>query len=85
MTNAPRTTPMPTPDPKKRTPDKWTLAAKLGRRLEQLRRDTDAELLNTPSVIEGRYETKRRALLAEASPDVLDALPAGALRDEERR
>jgi cytochrome c-type biogenesis protein CcmH/NrfG len=75
----------PTPDPKRRTHDKYTLAAKLARRLEQLRRDTDAELLTTPKSIEDRYEAKRRALLADASPEVLDVLPAGMLRDGERK
>jgi hypothetical protein len=77
-------TPTPTPDPKQRSaPDKYTLAAKLARRLEQLRRDTDAELLTTPQSIEAKYEAKRKALLADASADVKECLPAGALREGE--
>jgi hypothetical protein len=71
------------PAPVRRTPDKWTLAAKLARRLEQLRRETDSELLRTPMVIEERYEAKRKALISEASAEVLDALPAGMLRSDE--
>jgi cytochrome c-type biogenesis protein CcmH/NrfG len=76
----------PTPEPTKPTraePDKYTRAARLARRLEQLRRDADAELLTTPQTIEARYEARRKALLADASPDVINCLPAGVLRAEE--
>jgi hypothetical protein len=79
-------TPTPTPEPTRPTraePDKYTRAARLARRLEQLRRDTDAELLTTPQAIEARYEAKRKALLAGATADVLNCLPAGVLRAEE--
>jgi len=77
--------PIPQPEPKKRTaPDRYTLAAKLARRLEQLRRDADAELLTTPQTIEARYEAKRKALLAEASAEVREVLPSGVLREGER-
>jgi hypothetical protein len=75
----------PTPEPTKRSaPDKYTLAAKLARRLEQLGRDRDAELLRTPQAIEEKYEAKRRALISETHSDVLACLPAGMLRDEEK-
>jgi hypothetical protein len=77
----------PTPEPTKPTraePDKYTRAARLARRLEQLRRDADAELLTTPQTIEARYESKRRALLDSASTEVLDCLPAGTLRETDR-
>lgn len=77
-------TTQPTPEPKRAAPDKYTLAAKLARRLEQLGRDRDAELLRTPQAIEEKYEAKRKALIADASLDVRECLPAGMLRDTER-
>jgi hypothetical protein len=69
----PHPTPTPTTEPKTRaTPDKYTLAAKLARRIAALDTEEAKEIAEAPKSIQARYQKKRDAVTGGATAEVLE-------------